>query len=614
MTTEKNIWRKKGKDLSPEETVERIISLLKEAGFDTEYKDYGQELGCMYSSHVNLKPPYKSSFSANGKGMSPEFSGASAYAELMERLQNSIFAEKLSSLDPDAAEYLSLNGQPLYHTDSKEQPELIRDLFDRIAQSIQGLPPFMSKKMLITEMFNSISYQTCPGEFATRRYYSVKKGEMLSLPFELLHNFCLSNGMAAGNTLEEAIVQAICEIFERYSEYKFIEGKTVPPEISRDFIKKYENIYRIIENIEKTGRFKVFIRDCSLGLGLPVVCGIITDLSSQTFGIKFGAFPDMEIALERIFTEAMQGLSLEDFVKRNVPAFMDIKNARENSWNIIKVGIGAFPARLLNDEPDYPFKEWPDVTGKSNKELMHLMLDKLSEMGADTYISDVSYLGFPSVHVYAAGISEAITVDMKQLKEIKLAYEVQRIFRKGSGFESSDIRKILNYATIKRYSALENSFSVMSGIYSSGRAPGFPFEAEFLIMLCQYILGDHKSASKTIDSFAGFFKDRHDDDAIFIRTCQLFLDSVRYEKTANETAEILKKLSPEWAAEKVLDLFSDTDKLLQKAYDLCSDEGCAKCTNRSCEYTKVKKLYFRLRELEGKNKIPDEKIMELFRS
>jgi ribosomal protein S12 methylthiotransferase accessory factor len=44
--------------------------------------------------------------------------------------------------------------------------------------------------------------------------------------------------MAAGNTLEEALIQAACEVFERYTQIQIIKPERRVPSIDKNSLKK----------------------------------------------------------------------------------------------------------------------------------------------------------------------------------------------------------------------------------------------------------------------------------------------------------------------------------------------------------------------------------------
>ncbi len=56
-------------------------------------------------------------------------------------------------------------------------------------------------------------------------------GEVVYFPSNLIENLFLSNGMSAGNTLAEAQVQCLSEIFERAVKREILEGEIALPDV-----------------------------------------------------------------------------------------------------------------------------------------------------------------------------------------------------------------------------------------------------------------------------------------------------------------------------------------------------------------------------------------------
>ncbi len=72
------------KDESPIKTVEKIKGILRDNGIETTEELYDSEVPYCSSLRVTVNG---TAFGSNGKGLSPEFTLASGYGELVERLQ-----------------------------------------------------------------------------------------------------------------------------------------------------------------------------------------------------------------------------------------------------------------------------------------------------------------------------------------------------------------------------------------------------------------------------------------------------------------------------------------------------------------------------------------------
>lgn len=74
-----------------------------------------------------------------------------------------------------------------------------------------------------------------------------------------------SHGMCAGNTQYEALVQGLCEIFERYVMKTVLEGQIALPDIPEEYIMRFEKIYNMFKNIQQDNHYIVKLKDASLG-------------------------------------------------------------------------------------------------------------------------------------------------------------------------------------------------------------------------------------------------------------------------------------------------------------------------------------------------------------
>jgi ribosomal protein S12 methylthiotransferase accessory factor len=89
-------------------------------------------------------------------------------------------------------------------------------------------------------------------------------GEVVYFPTNLIENLYLSNGMSAGNTLHEAQVQCLSEIFERAVKREILEGKWPCPMCRRRCWQIPRRFWPAFEALEAQG-FPVLVKDASLG-------------------------------------------------------------------------------------------------------------------------------------------------------------------------------------------------------------------------------------------------------------------------------------------------------------------------------------------------------------
>ena len=177
-----------------------------------------------------------------------------------------------------------------------------------------------------------------------------------------------SNGMAAGNTIFEAIFQGICELMERWGAAEIYYNQLTPPTVLRSYLKKYDEEYGIIENIEKSGTYRVIVKDFSANKRIPTLGLIIINQKLNKYKLNVGSDTSFQVALSRCLTEIHQGFRNEelfdskllDIPKKEAKYF--ISNDESSVYeryiefsNFTKDNSGVFPCALFKTKPSYDF-------------------------------------------------------------------------------------------------------------------------------------------------------------------------------------------------------------------------------------------------------------------
>jgi ribosomal protein S12 methylthiotransferase accessory factor len=232
-------------------------------------------------------------------------------------------------------------------------------------------------------------------------------------PSDLIDNLFLSNGMSAGNTLAEAQVQCLSEIFERAVKREILEGEIALPDVPHEVLAKYPGILAGIQALEEQG-FPVLVKDASLGGKYPVMC--VTLMNPRTVGVfaSFGAHPSLEVALERSLTELLQGRSFEGLNDLPQPTFES--NAVTEPNNFVEHFIdssGVVSWRFFSSKADFEFVEW-DFSGhgeNSNAEEAATLFGILEELGKEVYMAVYDDLGATACRILVPGYSEVYPVE-----------------------------------------------------------------------------------------------------------------------------------------------------------------------------------------------------------
>lgn len=568
-----NEWTARGKDSPAEATVARIKTIFTANGFQCSYEPLEPHMESCFCAMLKTD-----GFNCNGKGVSPALCEASAYGEAMERFQNKKLNISLKYFD----EYFKETEQAFgARSLTGTLPACVASLKSKIIDSLGPDIDYQERQALVDNLISGLTFS---GNYVFRPFYSVTDRRSEELPVQFLQFFTGTNGMAAGNTYEEALVQGLSEIFERFSVIQIITKKLTPPQIPDEEIETYPAISRMIKKIEEDQKYKVLLLDASLGVGLPCVMCIIMNQETQTFGVKVGAHPIMRVAMERCFTEAVQGWTLEQFSKASKVSFrMDGREAWSEIRNILKISKGNFPMSLFGETPSWAYTPWPRCEGLDNKSLLAQMVSVTNRLGGNMYIQDVSFWGFPAVYIYVAGISEVAPVDYLWLKENQLLASADRIFCHLDSVSEQETKDLLRLARLRRTYLMCNTISSISNTAYQLEMPGTGDELGLLAAACCYKLGNDQETLRLLKSAP---------KTPYFNALTLFLNAIASGADMTAARHLVRTVSERAVADRVLNDFGDREQVLCRLYPKCN-YSCEHC-EIPCQQNEIRKTYRKL--------------------
>ncbi|HET8790959.1 MAG TPA: OsmC domain/YcaO domain-containing protein, partial [Modicisalibacter sp.] len=339
----------------------------------------------------------------NGKGSTKEAALCSALGEFIERLSCNFFYN-----DQFFGEEIA--GSAFVHYPNEEwfQPgpnnELPAGILDDHCRAIYDPDGELRGSHLIDTNSGKVERGIVALPFVRQ-----SDDETVYFPSNLIENLYLSNGMSAGNTLAEAQVQCLSEIFERAVKKRIIEEEIVLPDVPQAVLAKYPNIVEGIEALEAQG-FPVLVKDASLGGQFPVAN--VTLMNPKTGGVfaSFGAHPSFEVALERSLTELLQGRSFEGLSDLPPPTFNSQAVSEPNNYveHFID-SSGVISWRFFSARADVEFCEW-DFSGTNEEEAASLF-QILADEGLEAYMAVFDELGAPVCRILVPGYSEVYPVE-----------------------------------------------------------------------------------------------------------------------------------------------------------------------------------------------------------
>ncbi len=283
-----------------------------------------------------------------GKGSTAEQGEASALMEAIERysgiFQGDEIRAKRRFADFPSGEAIYPNDVLLFSdaqlrqgsagSPDSDEPDAIPALFDRSAK-IEWSPVWSLRDARFKYLPTSLMYFFYPGAGAFAAD---------------------SNGCAAGNTLEEAIVQGFLELVERDAYAIWWYNRLQRPEL--DLGQFDDSFVRDLQNqLTQAGR-RLWVLDVTSDLGIPTFVAVTHWIQNGHENIEFGsgAHFDARIALLRALTELNQFLSL---------GLMGGGTGEKPSLD------GSTPLRLQDHSYLTPGGS-PIVQAKSNSEFGHL--------------------------------------------------------------------------------------------------------------------------------------------------------------------------------------------------------------------------------------------------
>ena len=394
-----------GKDLPLEQTIANMSALLASLGIKIEIASWRNIIPNVWSLHV--RDAHSPMCFTNGKGSTKESALASALGEYIERLSNNHFyAGAYWGEDIANAAFVHYPNERWFKPGPKD--DLPSEILDEYSLGIYNADGELRSSHLVDTNSGNVERGIC-----SLPYVRHSDGKTVYFPSNLIENLFVSNGMSAGNTLPEAQVQCLSEIFERAVKREILEGEIALPDVPQDVLAKYPGILAGIQGLEEQG-FPVLVKDASLGGVYPVMC--VTLMNPRTGGVfaSFGAHPSLELALERSLTELLQGRSLEGLNDLPPPTFASEAVTEPNNFVehfIDSSGIVSW--RFFSAKSDYEFVEW-DFTSKgedSNAQEAKTLFGILESMGKESYMAVYDQLGAIACRILVPGYSEVYPIE-----------------------------------------------------------------------------------------------------------------------------------------------------------------------------------------------------------
>jgi len=362
------------KIVTPEETVKRFREKLKQVDLDileeTVRIDNGRlDIPVYFSVCGRDAEAVIGTKKQMGKGGTPQQAEASAVMELAERFSFFSFCKDQKNFFVD--EFRNVKDQAL----SLEQ----------IAQSVHDRGPDVEQAL---EIFSRLPLKWTWA-------YNLTREQPVLVPFNWFYAINEFNGPSAGNCIEEAVSQGICEVVERHVSSRVSRERLGVPGIDLGSAKDHL-VREMLRKYEKAG-IRIFASDLSLDTGIPSVGVLAYD--PATFPEKSeivwtaGTTPNPDKALSRALTEVAQLAgdfnSSSNYVASGLPKLKSLDE-------------GAF---IMEPEEVVTLSGLPDLSSDNIKTEVENCVSALAHVGMDVNIINVTHprLGIPAFYTIMPG-------------------------------------------------------------------------------------------------------------------------------------------------------------------------------------------------------------------
>jgi ribosomal protein S12 methylthiotransferase accessory factor len=467
-----------GKDSPYQSSIAKMSRALTNHGFDIEEVSWQNPVPNVWSVHIRDRSCPQ--LFTNGKGHSRDAALASALGEFHERLAcDFFFGEYYFGSEFAQSAFV-------HHPREKWYPVETPFCLERIVPEELALFYDEARKMTEITLVDFNSGNNARGICALP-FVRVADQQEVYFPVNILNNLYVSNGMAAGNSVPEARVQALSEIIERHVKNRIISQRIALPDVPENILNRYPRITTGIDRLQQEG-FHILVKDASLydaesGMGFPVINITLMNPADNGVFAAFGAHPIFEVALERTLTELLQGRSLDTLTDFPSPSVHveEVANPRNLEMHFVD-STGILHVRFLSEIPDYSFHQW-DFEGGTDSQYEYLV-SLIHRMGRQIYVADYNHFGVYCCRIIVPGMSEIYPVEDLVLENKSQSVPVRNDVLSPAALSRDAHVALAEYMEEMSFPAEQPVFDLM-GILPAGDSPWASLcVGEFNALLC----------------------------------------------------------------------------------------------------------------------------------
>lgn len=602
--------KKHFKEVSPTETVTKLKNILSELGIETEETWSEESFVETYSLRLTFKG---TTIGTNGKGITREYALASAYGELFERYQNNLLGIIISKKESGSDFYEAPDEKIVTAEEIVSYDNSLMNLYFSNRSKKDTSIKEKAKAFKSTQKMDLLKHNL-ENRYIVVPFYSMRDEKIVYLPRGTCRRFYGSNGMCAGNTPAEALVQGLSEIIERVVQKKLFLEKPTLPDVPDDYIKRYPYIDKMYAKLKEQKDYYVTLKDCSFGGKYPVAALVIVEKNTGNYGVKLGCHPDFGVAMERAFTEATQGNDIFTYAQRSHIDFSNLDSSNSmNIYNSYKLGVGQYPYQLFGNKPTYEFVPLKDVSSMSNQEILNYWVTDIINDGYDVLIRDVSNLGFPSYYIVIPGLSEMWEDKDVIFRAYNTRFFISPLVANPTKINRSNTKYIIATMEFFMNCVLENTMESYCKFTEDWPCENFGCDTRFFVVMCHVINEEFSIAAEKMKYIVNMAQRASipKDQFKFYKGMYNYFVAMSQIHDHNKVLEYLRVFYSEDTCKKLDNLFCVPKQVMVKLFVPKSTDS-PKLQEVKDSYKQCQEIIHKLHSAQIKNPINQKDIYELF--
>ena len=481
------------------EETSKYKAILESLTLDTDEKWNHSGAGRTASVRISVTG---TDISAVGFGITPVHAMAHGYRNLMALLETGMFSEcdtahwnggKPCQTCPDeklfTAEELEACSSPL--------------LEETLLRASKGFGAPLIDLRTTAQKLSAWNFSSIDGKFVSLPFERLSDGTVAWLPEALRSAYYGTNGIGAGLTEQDAMVNGLCSIAERLAVRKILlEGQT-PPLLPEEIIHTLPDaLVDAICALKHAKNCTLRLLDASCGIGLPVVAAMLIDRRYGAAIVRFAAHPKMELALSHCIAALMADQDYSNLVNMNPVSVIDTKAVNyPRQFNLMQDDRDIYPASLVKATPSWDYRPWKgapeDVSGQ-----LEQLISLYQDLNMDIYVRQCGFLGVPAVQVIVPGVSMLHDFGTVRMQERRMAVATKHSLRNISKADPEEQKRALRFTQMKMAWRRESRFSELSGIPYAPTILGIMLDAAMFYALIQLHNKEYNAALEVLKHYA----------------------------------------------------------------------------------------------------------------